>query len=71
VKGLAAVYDERRAFESRTVHAADHQLTYLGTLDEVTKQNVKDKIDLARTLRDSIRNFSLQLHRVEANLLDT
>jgi hypothetical protein len=52
VKCLAAVYDEQHAFESRMVHAADHRLTYLRTLDEVTKQNVKDMIDLARTLRD-------------------
>jgi len=32
---------------------------------------VKDAIDLARTLRDSIRNVSLQLHENEADLLDT
>jgi septal ring factor EnvC (AmiA/AmiB activator) len=71
VKRLAAVCDELHAFESRTVHAADHQLTYLRTLDEMTKQNVKDTLDLARKLLDSIRNFSLQLHRVETDLLDT
>jgi hypothetical protein len=53
------------------VHSADHQLTYLRTLYEVTKQNVKDTAYLARTLRDSIRNFSLQLHRVEADSLGT
>jgi inorganic pyrophosphatase len=52
------------------VHAADHQLTYLRTLEEVTKQTVKDTIDLARTLRDSIRTFSLELHKLEADLLD-
>jgi len=53
------------------VHAADHQLTYIRTSDEMTKQNLKGAVDLARTLRDSIRNFSLELHRVEADLLDT
>jgi hypothetical protein len=37
----------------------------------MTKQNLKGAVDLARTLRDSIRNFSLELHRVEADLLDT
>lgn len=37
----------------------------------MTKQNVKDTVDLARTLRDSIRNFSLQIYRVEVDLLDT
>ena len=71
VKRLAAVCDKLHAFESKMVHSADHQLTYLRTLYEVTKQNVKDTTDLARTLRDSIRNFSLQLHRVEADLLGT
>jgi len=71
VKRLAAVCDELHAFESKMVHSADHQLTYLRTLDEGTKQTVKDTTDLARTLRDSIRNFSLQLHRVEADLLYT
>ena len=30
-----------------------------------------DIADLTQTLRDSIRNFSLQLNRVEADLLDT
>jgi hypothetical protein len=39
-------------------------------LDEV-KQNAKDIADLTGTLRDSIRNYSLQLNRVEADLLDT
>jgi TfoX/Sxy family transcriptional regulator of competence genes len=32
---------------------------------------VKGAVHLARTLRDSIRNFSLQLYRVETDLLDT
>ena len=36
VKRLAAVCDELRAFESRMLHAADHRLIYLRTLDEVT-----------------------------------
>jgi len=46
-------------------------LTHIPTLDELTKQNVKNTIQLTRALRDSIRNISLQLNRVEANLLDT
>ena len=53
------------------LHAADHQITYFYTLAEVTKQNVKDTTDIYRKLRDSIRNFSLQLHIVEADLLDS
>jgi hypothetical protein len=53
------------------VHAADQQLTYLRTLDETVKQNARDTIDLARVLRDSIKNFTLQLNRDEADLLST
>jgi chemotaxis regulatin CheY-phosphate phosphatase CheZ len=37
----------------------------------MARQNAKNIVDLARMLRDSIRNFSLELHRVEADLLDT
>ena len=37
----------------------------------MTKQNARDTIDLARALRDSIKNFSLQMYRDEADLLDT
>jgi hypothetical protein len=71
VKRLTAVCNELHAFESRVTHAAHHQLTYIRTLDEVTKQNARDIADLARTLRDSIRGLSLQINRVEADLLDT
>jgi hypothetical protein len=52
-------------------HAADLQLTYIRALDQMTRQNIKDMIHLARTLRDSFRNLSLQLNRAEADLLDT
>jgi hypothetical protein len=71
VKRLVAVCDELHAFELKMVHEADHQLTYLRILDETTRQNVGDTNDLARTLLDFIRNFSLQLHRVEADFLDS
>ena len=40
------------------------------TLGDTTKQNTRDTIDLARALRDSIKNFSLQMQRDEADLLD-
>jgi hypothetical protein len=40
------------------MHATDHQLTYIHSLDEMTRQNVRDAVDLARALRDSIRNLS-------------
>ena len=71
MKRLTAVCDEFHTFESQMVHAADHQLTYIPTLDEMTNQNAKDIVDLARKLRDSIRKFLLSPNRVEADLLDT
>jgi hypothetical protein len=40
-------------------------------LDELTKHNARDIADLTGTLRDSISNFSHQLNRVEADLLNT
>jgi len=46
-------------------------LTYIRTLDEIIKQNVKNTVELTRAMRDSIRNVSSQLNRVEADLLDT
>ena len=63
--------DDLHAFKSKMVHAAEQQLIYIRTLDEMTKQNVKNTVELTRALRDSIRNISLQLNRVEADLLDT
>jgi hypothetical protein len=71
VKRLTAVCNELHAFETQMVHAEDQQLTYLRTLDEMVKQNTKDTIDLPRVLRDSIKNFTLQLHEDEADLLDS
>jgi type II secretory pathway component PulM len=53
------------------IHAAEQQLTYIRTLDEMTKQNVRNTVELTRALRGSIRNISLHLNRVEADLLDT
>jgi len=35
------------------------------------KQNVKNTVGLTRALRDFIRNISLQLNRVKADLFDT
>jgi len=52
-------------------HAVDHQLTYIRTLDETVKRSTVDIADLAETLRDSVRKFSLHLNRVDADLLDT
>ena len=57
VKCLAEVCDELHAFETRMIHATEHQLTYIRTLNEMTKQNVMVTVELARTLRDSVRNF--------------
>ena len=53
------------------VHAADQHLTCLGNLEDMTKRDTKDTHELAGALRDSVREFSLQLNRNEAALLDT
>jgi hypothetical protein len=71
VKRLTRVCDELHAFKFNVVHAAEQQLTYIRALDEMTKQNVKNTVELNRALRDSIRNILLQFNRVEADLLDT
>jgi len=71
VKRLTKVCDDLHEFKSKMIHAAEQQLTYIRTLDEVTKQNVKNTNELTTALRDSIRNVSLKLNRVEADLLDT
>jgi hypothetical protein len=52
------------------IHATEQQKTYLHTLDEATEANAKATLHLARTLRDSIRNISLGLGSVEADLID-
>ena len=67
VKRLAKVCDELHSFESRMTHAVEHQLTYIRTLDEMNRQNMKDTVELAKALLDSISNFSLQLNRIEAD----
>jgi hypothetical protein len=61
VKRLSDVCDTLQAFQTQMTHAVDHQLTYIQTLDEVTKQNAMDISDLTETLRNSIRNFLLLL----------
>ena len=71
VKRLTKVCDDLHKFKAKMIHAAEQQLTYICTLDEVTKQNVKTTVELTKSLRDSIRNVSLKLNRVEADLLDT
>jgi len=71
VKRLAKVCDELHAFQTRVMHAADHQLTYIRTLDEMVRQNTKGTAELPGALCDSIRNLSLSVNRVEADLLDT
>jgi hypothetical protein len=71
VKRLTAVSDELHVFKTQMVHAADQHLTYLGNLEQMTKRDTKDINELAGALPDSVRNFSLQLNRNEADLLDT
>ena len=71
VKSLYDVCDELHGFKVKMAHAIDHQLTYIRALDEDIKQNTVDIASLTGVLRDTIRNFSLQLNRVQADLLDT
>jgi hypothetical protein len=68
---LTAVNNKLRTFEFKVMHAANYQLTYIRTLDEDTGQNVKDIANLTGTLHDSIRNSSLHLNSIEADLLGT
>ena len=68
---LTRVCDELHVFEMQVAHSAEQQLTYLRYLDDDTKRNTKHIIELAKVLRDSIRNFAVQLHRTEAGLVDT
>jgi hypothetical protein len=70
VQRLNDVGDTLHTFQKNLVHAAEQQLTYLRTLDEATKANAKTTLELAKTLRDSIKNFSLGLGRVGADLID-
>jgi len=71
VKRLTRVCDDLHEFKAKMTHAAEQQLTHIRTLDEVTRQKVRNTVELTRALRDSIRNTSLKLNRVEADLLDT
>ena len=59
LRRLAQVCDELYAFKNKVMHAAEHQLTYIRTLDEMTRQNIMDTVELARALRDSVHNISL------------
>jgi hypothetical protein len=70
VKQLNAVCDNLHTFQQDAVHETEQQLSYLRTLDVATKKNAKSITDLARTLRNSIQNYSLRLGRVEADLID-
>jgi hypothetical protein len=44
VKRLAAVCDEMQPFGTKTVHASEQQLTYIRTVNEMTKQNMMDTL---------------------------
>jgi len=65
------VCDELHGFKTKMTHAVEHQFTYIRTLDESIKQSTLDIVNLTEVIRDSLRNFSLRLNRVEADLLDT
>jgi hypothetical protein len=70
VKRLSDGCDNLHNFEVKMTDAVVHQLTYIRALDETIKQTTLDIADLTEALRDSIRNFSLKLNRIEADLLD-
>jgi hypothetical protein len=70
VKRLAGVCDDLHLFKARMAHATEHQLTYIRTLDERTRQNMVDTAELARALGNSVRNFSLQLNVIQSSLVD-
>jgi hypothetical protein len=70
VRRLNSVCDNLRAFQQNVVHATEQQLSYMHTLDEETKINVKNTVDLAKTLRDSIQKFSLRIGGTEVDLTD-
>jgi hypothetical protein len=71
VERLTKICDELHIFKADMMHATEQQLTYIRALDKMTRQNVIDTIELAKTLRDSVQNFSLRLNRAEADLFDT
>jgi hypothetical protein len=70
VKRLNTVCDKLHTFQQKAVHAKEQQLLYLRTLDEATKENAKNTVDLAKILRDSIQNYSVRIGRTEADLQD-
>jgi hypothetical protein len=70
VRRLNDVCDTLHTFQKELVNATEQQLTYLRTLDEATKANAKAILELAKTLRDFIQNFSFGLGRVESHLRD-
>jgi hypothetical protein len=69
VKRLVKACDELHVFETMT-YASEHQLTYIRTLDEMTRQNAKDIVEVARAVRDSIRDVSIQAIRSEEGMAD-
>jgi len=71
VRRLSGMCDKLQVMRATMAHAIEHQVTYIHALDEVTRQNAMDVADLTQILRDSVWNFSLNFHKVEANLSDT
>ena len=71
VKRISDVCDGLQIFKTKMTRTVEHQLTYIRVLDESTRKNAMDITVSTETLRNSLYNFSLQLNRVEADLLDT
>ncbi|PNF38200.1 hypothetical protein B7P43_G13468 [Cryptotermes secundus] len=61
VKRLNAICDRLQSSQGKVNHTTEQQMTYLHTLDEVTKAKAKATLDLAIALRNSIQNISLGL----------
>jgi hypothetical protein len=70
VKPLNAVCDNLQSFQKKVIHTTEQQMTYLHTLDEATKANAKATLDLAKALRNSIQNISLEVGKLEVDLFD-
>jgi hypothetical protein len=67
VERLTAVCDKLHEFELRMTHAVDHQLTYIRTLDEVTKQNAKHIANLTDVMSTRERRSGTRVNRAILN----
>jgi hypothetical protein len=71
VRRLSGVCDKLQLMKTKMAHAIEHQMTYIHALEEATRHNAMDIVSLTKVLRDSVCNLSLNLNRVETDLIDT